>query len=63
MKEKDGLDEALIKYKKKFKEGFPLFSLPQMNEPESILFIEKCIKEGKNAEQYYPANDDESIYQ
>lgn len=57
-----GLDEYLLKYLKKFNEGFPMIPLGWgRSEKEVIKLIKQCLDEGKTVYELGLLDTDEDI--
>jgi hypothetical protein len=53
--------QKIEEYGEMFDDQFPSFQLPFMTDEELVTFIDKCLKEGKPAEEYYEIEDDAGV--
>lgn len=53
--------QKIEEYGERFDDQFPSFQLPPMTDEGLITFIDKCLEEGKPAEEYYEIEDDEDV--
>lgn len=52
------IGELVVLYSRHFGVPFPKWGMPSLGEDQTIALIEKCIKNNKKIEYYYPEDED-----
>lgn len=58
----DEVLKKLDKYYERFNDAFPTMELPEMSDKELIAAINKCLKQGKKAQDVFKIRYDKGIF-